>query len=233
MAVSAVAQPQVIPSNPPKEETKEHSLQPRNFLFLIPTITGIALGLLLIPNFGLGLAVGAADLAVTVVSMFFLTHVGIVEEDKEKNSKYGKYLRSSLLNVSFFGPIAEEGIFRGYIQPLMTKAIQVLAPAAAVALLGGGMSVAVVVSIVATSILFGAAHLINPHKGAHVQAISATVTGVVLGILSAQFGIGASIAAHIANNSILGAALACTLSNEDRVQIRDQKQVKFQETLPA
>ena len=233
MAISAVAQPYVIPSNPPKEEPKEHSIQPRNFLFLIPTITGIVLGLLLIPNFGLGLAVGAADLAVTVVSVLFLTHAGIIEEDKEKNSKYGKHLRSSLLSASFFGPIVEEGIFRGYIQPIMTKAIQILAPAAAAALLGGGMSVAVIVGIVATAVLFGAAHLSNPHKRAHVQAISATVTGIVLGILSAQFGIGASIAAHIANNSILGTLLACTPLNADCIEIRDQKQVKFEETLPA
>ncbi len=114
----------------------------------------------------------------------------------EKNSEYDRHVRKSLLAVSLFGPIAEEGIFRGLIQPLVTKSIQILVPAATAALFGTGLSVATVVSIVATSVFFGAAHYFNPHKNAHIQAVSAALGGLTLGLLSAQFGIGASIAAH-------------------------------------
>ena len=115
--------------------------------------------------------------------------------------------------------------FRGLVQPLLTKSVQVLIPAATVVFFGTGLSVATAVAIVATSVLFGAAHLSNPHKGAHIQAMSATVSGVVLGILAARFGIGASIASHIANNSLVSifVAIPQSLSNQERRRARSQK----------
>lgn len=204
-------------------EAVEYGIQPRNFLYLIPTITGIVLGILFLPHFGLGLAFGAAHLAIKVISIAILKKAGILQESPEENNEYGKYIRKSLLAVSLFGPIAEEGIFRGLIQPLGTKSIQILVPAAAAALFGTGLNVATAVSIVATSVLFGAAHYFNPHKNAHIQAVSATLGGLTWGLLSAQFGIGAAIAGHISNNSILGFFVAFKTWDKERDSVLEQR----------
>jgi membrane protease YdiL (CAAX protease family) len=206
-------------------QTKKRTFHPRSFLFLIPTITGIACGILLFPNFGLGLAVGTADFVFSAISLVILNKAKIIKPQIDKNNEYDKHLLRSLLHVSVFGPIAEEGLFRGLVQPLLTKSVQVLIPAATVVFFGTGLSVATAVAIVATSVLFGAAHLSNPHKGAHIQAMSATVSGVVLGILAARFGIGASIASHIANNSLVSifVAIPQSLSNQERRRARPQK----------
>jgi hypothetical protein len=188
-------------------------VNPRNYLFLIPTIAAIAVGAIFIPHFGLGLAVGTADLVVSMIGFTLLDRSGILPRTEEKNSKYQQALRDALLEVSVFGPIAEEGVFRGIIQPLLTRTIQILLPAAAVAFFGTPLSIAVFISVVASSILFGAAHYMNPHKNAHIQAISATVGGLVYGFLSAQFGIGASMAAHIANNTLVSMIVALSPEN--------------------
>ncbi len=140
-------------------------IQPRNFLFLIPTITGIAMGIIFLPNFGLGLAAGAGMLVVTVVAMSIMTAAGLIEKVKERRSEYSKMLAKESLLVALFGPIQEEAIFRGAYQPLISAAIQVIVPAAS-AVLFGPFSIATTVSIVATGVFFGALHYLNPHKGA-------------------------------------------------------------------
>ena len=178
------------------------------------------MGLLLLPNFGLGLIVGTGDLVCQIISLTLLKNVGVIQVDNEKNSDYRKHIQKSLLATSLFAPIAEEGLFRGFIQPLLTKSVQILVPAAAVAFFGAGLSVATAVSILATSIFFGAAHYMNPHKNAHIQAISCTIGGLVLGVLSAQFGIAAAFAAHIANNTILSSMIAFIPSDNDPVKVR-------------
>jgi membrane protease YdiL (CAAX protease family) len=228
MAISTVTQQPITNAYAPSTSdtdtiTIECIIQPRNFLFLIPTITGIAIGILFLPNFGLGLAFGIAELAITLISVSLLSQAGIISRTKDNNNEYDKYVRKSLLAVSLFGPIAEEGIFRGLIQPLVTRSIQILVPVAATALFGTGLSVATAVSIVATSVLFGAAHYFNPHKNAHIQAISTAIGGLTLGFLSAQFGIGASIAAHIAFNSIIGLLTACRPYDKESSNILEQR----------
>ena len=44
----------------------------------------------------------------------------------------------------------------------------------------------------------------------------ASITGVVYGALAAQFGIGASIAAHIVNNTIISFLMALPSKDSDR-----------------
>lgn len=187
---------------------KSPLFQSRHLLFLIPTITGIALGILFLPHFSLGLAVGVGDFAFTIVTMALLDSQGMLRVHPDKNSKYSQNIARSLLFIALFGPIVEEGLFRGLIQPLLTKTIQILIPAAASSVFGSGLTIATLVSIIATAALFGVAHYFNPHQHAHIQAIACTLSGICLGILSAQFGIGAAIAAHVANNTIISAALA-------------------------
>jgi membrane protease YdiL (CAAX protease family) len=199
----------------------------KKFLFLIPTITGIAIGILLFPHFGLGLAVGAAGLVVTVIAMSVLSHMGILKSSEDKNSEYEKHIHKSLLEVALFGPIAEEGLFRGFMQPLLTRSIQILVPAAATAVfLGTGMGVATAVSIAVTAVVFGGIHYFNPHKDSHIQAVAATVSGVVMGVLAAQFGIGAAIAAHVANNTIPSLFFAFVPARK-REEVRPQMRPDF------
>lgn len=202
MSVTSVSLPQTTST---AASSSEHKIvcvfEPRNFLFLIPTITGIAMGIIFVPNFGLGLAAGAGMLVATGLTMIVLSAAGLIERTKERRSEYSKFLAKNSLAVALFGPIQEEAIFRGGFQPLITHAIQMIVPAAS-AVLFGPFSIATTVSIVATGVFFGALHYLNPHKGAFQQAVSASIGGIAFGALSAQFGIGAAVAAHIANNTI-------------------------------
>lgn len=217
MSISAVALniSSATQTAPADQTKKEFSISPNSkLLFLIPTITGIALGILFIPNFGLGLAIGALEVPIKLISLLVMNATGIISSDKNE-SEYSKQLIGSLFYVSVIGPIAEEGIFRGIVQPLLTRAIQIIVPAAA-AIAFGPFSIATTVSIVASGIIFGAVHYFNNHDGAHVQAMFASVTGIVYGILAAQFGIGASIAAHIINNTVVSTLIALPNKNSDR-----------------
>ena len=211
MSIAGVSQPPATISQVSSSEDSEPieiTIDSRSSLFFVPAITAVALGALFIPNFSLGLAAGAAKFVCSIIGCAALNHSGILPSVEETTSTYHQAIRSMLLDTSIFGPIEEEGVFRGIIQPLIAHSIQILVPAAAMAAFGPSLSVAVVVSIVATSVFFGAMHFFNPHKNALNQAIQATVSGLFLGFMSAQFGIGAAIAAHIANNTIIGSALA-------------------------
>ena len=59
------------------------------------------------------------------------------------------------------------------------------------------------VSIVATAAFFGFIHIFNDHKNSPIQAFSATLGGILLGVSAAQFGLGCAIAAHIVHNTII------------------------------
>ena len=71
-----------------EEPKKEWHVQPQNFLFLIPTVTGIALGIPFVPHFAFGLAAGAGMLVAHLAVDKVLTDCKLIEEIKEKNSKY-------------------------------------------------------------------------------------------------------------------------------------------------
>lgn len=184
------------------EKSVEINIDPKNFLFLIPTITGIALGIIFLPNFTLGLAAGFGMVVVTVISLKLLTVAGLIEDIKEEKSEYAKMLGKESLEATLFGPIAEESLFRGGMQPLLTKAIEWIIPSTAAALIGPSFSIAATTSILVTGVFFGALHYLNPHKAALHQAVVASIGGVAFGALAAQFGFGAAVAAHIANNTL-------------------------------
>lgn len=182
--------------------------QTQRYLFLIPTVSAIAIGILFMPGFGVGLAVGGAMFVATTIALNLLTSVGWIKDDEDENSLYSKLLNKNLLGVALFAPIAEEALFHGGLQPLLTYTIALIVPAASAALFGPMFTVATVVSIVATGVIFGAVHYLNPHKGAFEQAVLASIAGVAYGILTVQFGIGAAIAAHIVNNTICAMLMA-------------------------
>lgn len=173
---------------------------PEKWYFLVPVIAAVALGSIYLPNVALGLAAGAAIAVVTNVSILALNALNVFESDND--SEYIRLVRKSPVLCALVVPVGEELIFRGALQPLMTRAIISFAPAAAATFLGTPLSIATGVSIVATAALFGLTHLFNAHKNTPAQTLFATITGTAFGVLAAQFGLGASIAAHVANNTL-------------------------------
>lgn len=67
-----------------------------------------------------------------------------------------------------------------------------------------------------TAILFGLLHLGNPHENAPIQTILATLAGVTFGVLALQYGLWASIAAHIMVNTL--ATLGIFIGDEYSLQ---------------
>ncbi len=84
----------------------------------------------------------------------------------------------------------------------MARSIVSFSPAAACAFLATGLSIATTVAIVATAAFFGLIHAFNDHKNSRIQAVMASIGGIVLGVTAAQYGLAAAIAAHIVNNTL-------------------------------
>jgi membrane protease YdiL (CAAX protease family) len=180
----------------------ENLSNPGNWVYLVPTIGALALCVFLAPMTApIGMAVGVGTVVVSSLFVIVLKMTNLMEEDK--NSEYSKYLEDYPFIGTLVAPVLEEGFFRGLVQPLATHAILFIVPAAAAAFLGTGLSIAVIVSIVATATIFGLVHCCNNHKNSHIQAIAATFGGIALGLVAAQFGLPVAIAAHIVHNTIL------------------------------
>ena len=70
--------------------------------------------------------------------------------------------------------------------------------------LATSLNTAVGCSILAVSLAFGLVHLNNSKKhDNYLQVIFCISGGIIYGLLAAQFGLGVSIAAHIANNTFV------------------------------
>ena len=179
----------------------ENISNPKNWIYLVPTIGAVALCVFLAPATApLGIAAGVIIFSVNGLVALALKVANLVTEDPD--SEYQKTLLEYPLLATLVAPILEEGFFRGLVQPLAARTILLVAPAAAALYLGTGLSIAVTISIVATAAIFGLAHCFNNHKNSHIQALTATCGGVAFGLLAAQFGLPAAIAAHMVNNTI-------------------------------
>ena len=174
--------------------------EPQKWLYLVPTVGAIALGCMFVPHFGVGLALGAATLVAVTPLAIIQNVLGLTKEDPDND--YLKTLQMYPIFATLVAPIAEEGLFRGLVQPLAVRAILFLAPAAAAAFFGTGFTAAAVIATAATAALFGLAHAFNNHQNSYLQAINTTCSGIAFGLISVQFGLGACIAAHIMFNTI-------------------------------
>jgi membrane protease YdiL (CAAX protease family) len=203
MSASAISQTSPMESSPRPawDAIKENASNPMNWLYLVPTIGVLALGVIFAPStVPIGIGVGVGVFAVTALTLIILKVCNLVAEDDD--SEFEKDVLKYPLFGTLGAPFLEEGIFRGLLQPLATRAILFIAPAAAAAFLGTGLSIAVVVSIVGTAAIFGFLHVFNDHKNSHIQAFTCTLQGIAFGVLAAQFGLPAAIAAHVVNNTI-------------------------------
>jgi len=204
MSISTISQSQASTAltTPTIEDVKNNLQNPHNWLYLIPTIGAVVIGTLFAPNFLLGMAAGVAIGFTAIIITKALATLGIFKTEG-KNSEYMKQLFAFPLLGTLIAPVAEELVFRGGIQPLLTRTLIWLVPTTTAIFAGTGLSIAAAVSIVATAAIFGFAHIFNQHQNSHIQAIITAVEGVAFGILAAQFGLGASIAAHLTINTIL------------------------------
>ncbi len=174
---------------------------------LIPVISVIAIGIICSPVFKIGAITGAVTLSITVLSLGLLVSLGLL-----KKTDGGAYLekirKMPACATAVFIPILEEAIFRGGLQRGLTElGKQVLTHKVWQLPLGVYLSTASLVAIVATSVLFGAVHALNDHEGASQQAFITGFHGFVMGVLAANYGILASIGAHIINNTLAVTAI--------------------------
>lgn len=207
MTISSTA---ISSLNAPQEKLwSEEFFSSQRWAYLVPTITAVALGILCISHFGLGLIAGVGMIVSSLI-LAFVIDLCKREEPKTKGvrSNYEKELTSSLDSASLVAPLTEEAIFRGGIQPILAQIFEALIPAASATFLGTGLSGATVVAILATSLFFGVLHASNDHAHSHLQAFHATISGLILGCLAAKFGIGAAFAAHLTNNTLATIPLA-------------------------
>lgn len=168
----------------------------------ISVVMAIGVGILCFPNFGMGMALGLANLMINIIIIKILDFIiGLPNND---NSEYCRYIKNNPIYASVVGPIIEELIFRGILLPIMIAVMVELFPSTAsmTLCLGVTISTAAALSVLVTSIFFGALHLINEHKTAWIQAILSTESGILLGLVSLHLGLGAAIGAHILNNTI-------------------------------
>lgn len=170
------------------------------WFYLVPVVAAVALGSLYLPNVALGLAAGTVMAVVVNVSVLALSALKVLKPDAD--SSYLMSVQLSPVLSSLVVPVGEELIFRGALQPLITRAIVWIAPAAAATFLGTPLSIATGVSIATTAVIFGLFHSANDYENAAVQGVFSTLSGVALGVLAAQFGLGAAMAAHVANNTL-------------------------------
>lgn len=87
-----------------------------------------------------------------------------------------------------------------------------------IAIFGAGINAVSLGVVSVTAMIFGAAHLMNEHKNAPVQAIFATIAGIILGLLALQYGLLVSIAAHMTNNTLSAIGMLVT----DKLNAQEQ-----------
>jgi len=118
----------------------------------------------------------------------------------ERMNKYIDFIMRNPKAVIVKGPVLEELVFRGLLQPVLTKGVAFIYGDKEIEVFNHKIKIAEAVGVTASSVLFGMAHLTN---GTGVQqVISTTLTGLVLGTLKNRYGLLSATSAHMTNNAI-------------------------------
>lgn len=176
--------------------------------YLIITGAVLSYGAMLYPGFALGAACGFINLILKIPLSMLVRSAP--QEEECKKSTYVKSIVKNPLSGAITIPIIEEAIFRGGLQTILDIALKYFIPVSAEILVPMlSISLATTLAITITAVAFGLAHWSNNHSGAGTQAMLATWSGLVLGVLCAKYGIFASIGSHIMNNTVaIGLLLA-------------------------
>lgn len=213
---------------------QDEETSPADWSYLIPVMCVAGIGSACIPYFALGLAVGAVDFMVQIViSILFFSKES--EEDREKTKEYSEMIQKNTLYATLWGPVIEEGLFRGVLQPGLMLAFILINPSLAVLpFLATGLSLAAAAAIACTSLIFGLLHLTSSKDNDDYRhAVMTTMGGVVLGVLAIQFGLLAAVAAHIIFNTLAVslAMLGKSLGLDKEEQIEDVHQPEAEESM--
>jgi membrane protease YdiL (CAAX protease family) len=193
--------------------------KPMGWSSLVPVLCVAALGCAFIPYFALGLAVGVVKhYILTGPFAYLLNKLPIPDPQSKDLALYNKLIDENMTRVMIWGPIIEEVWYRWLVQTNLMTAFLVFAPTLLVTpFFSTGLSVAAAASIVCASLYFGWDHLGNSdNNDSYKQAIHCTIAGMIYGVLAMNFGLGAPIAAHIANNTL------CTIQRKMRAENKDK-----------
>lgn len=127
--------------------------------------------------------------------------------DPAAGDEYMKEVLGNFQGTVLWGPLIEEIVFRGICQSCLMEIAEGVLPDKDVKIFSHTIKLSALVAIVATSILFGLAHLSSGLGILHV--VMATFGGIVMGLLKHHYGLTASAAAHVTNNGICYALLSC------------------------
>jgi hypothetical protein len=118
----------------------------------------------------------------------------------EACEQYERKIRSTPVFTVVLGPIEEEIIYRAIFQRSFNWCARQGLPDQEIDLFSLKVKLSSLVSIATASTVFGLAHLQNG-TGA-TQALVTTLSGACLGALYQEYGLSASIPAHITNNAL-------------------------------
>jgi membrane protease YdiL (CAAX protease family) len=144
--------------------------------------------------------VGATVASTVAISTFAAFDCKSLVVDEAAVSRYRDILLSDPLSAIVTIPLAEEIVYRGFVQSAFEWLATRILPDVDLSLFGGSIKLAALVSVVGTSTLFGAVHLSNGIGIFHV--VMAVVGGVTLGLLKHSHGMTASISAHMTINAM-------------------------------
>ncbi|HEY2811484.1 MAG TPA: CPBP family intramembrane glutamic endopeptidase [Rhabdochlamydiaceae bacterium] len=162
---------------------------------------------------------------VAIVTTLFRS-AGNKSEDKSNpgDEAYRKKFAKNPFYTCVGGPLLEEGIFRLVIQGTLQQILPKIVPAIAVSVFGFQFPMAIVIAMVASSIIFGAAHMSNHHSGAAYQSANAAISSLfVEAPLFYFYGFWASFFAHCINNTIVACLTSGAGSSQREEHARAHK----------
>lgn len=174
----------------------------RNMLILI-TMLGIAS--LTLPSFATGLGLGLAHYVIKIP-------VGLVAQTtyQDASDRDTSSFPIDFFQTTLVAPIGEELLVNGAMLSVATAITRYVSPTLFESFWIGSITSAHLVALVAVESLFGLAHAFNPTFSGQVDRGAVLVTGVnglLMGLTAIQYGLTASIAFHILNNTIAVGAI--------------------------
>ncbi|MBM3192316.1 MAG: CPBP family intramembrane metalloprotease [Chlamydiae bacterium] len=152
-----------------------------------------------------GAACGLADFLFCTTTQKICTLAGVrfEEIEDEDDIPSSERLDKQFWDMVVKYPIGEELIFRGLLQPFLSKGLLVCMPQLAAPGLWD-IPIANTVSAVAIGTGFGVLHYFGYKSGGKQVALMGSVSGSFYGIIKERFGLATSISAHMIHNFMVG-----------------------------